>query len=131
MLSNLIHHSTHNILPAQSTVVDFEFTWVPLIWTQYFACTQNSGWFWITWLPFILSLMNYTAAEMFEGKWFLAGNQGNHQNFDPFLISKNLWLIFMEIKQKWKLVTNYVIEWMGLNFYDYGGLQPKMIHPKR
>ena len=26
----------------------------------------------------------------------------------------------------WKLVTNYVLEWMGLNFYYYDGLQPKM-----
>ena len=25
-----------------------------------------------------------------------------------------------------KLVTNYVLEWMGLNFYYYDGLQPKM-----
>ena len=26
----------------------------------------------------------------------------------------------------WKLVTNYVLESMGLNFYYYDGLQPKM-----
>ena len=30
----------------------------------------------------------------------------------------------------WKLVTNYVLEWMGLNFYDYDGLQPKTTPPK-
>jgi hypothetical protein len=30
------------------------------------------------------------------GEWFLAGNQGNHQNFDPFLIPKKLWPIFIE-----------------------------------
>ena len=30
----------------------------------------------------------------------------------------------------WKLVTNYVLEWMGLNLYDYDGLQPKMTHTK-
>ena len=29
-----------------------------------------------------------------------------------------------------KLVTNYVLEWMGLNFYDYDGLQPKTTPPK-
>ena len=29
-----------------------------------------------------------------------------------------------------KLITNYVLEWMGLNFYDYDGLQPKMTHTK-
>ena len=26
----------------------------------------------------------------------------------------------------WKLVTNYVLEWMGLNFQYYDGLQPKI-----
>ena len=26
----------------------------------------------------------------------------------------------------WKLVTNYVLEWMGLNFQYYDGLQPKL-----
>jgi hypothetical protein len=31
---------------------------------------------------------------------------------------------------KISLVTNYVLEWMGLNFYDYDGLQPKMTHTK-
>ena len=30
----------------------------------------------------------------------------------------------------WKLVTNYILEWMGLNFYDYDGLQPKITPPK-
>ena len=30
----------------------------------------------------------------------------------------------------WKLVTNYVLEWMGLNFYDYNGIQPKLSPPK-
>ena len=30
----------------------------------------------------------------------------------------------------WKLATNYVLEWMGLKFYDYDGLQPKISPPK-
>ena len=29
-----------------------------------------------------------------------------------------------------KLVTNYVLEWMGVNFYDYDVLQPKITPPK-
>ena len=33
------------------------------------------------------------------GGGFLAGNQGNHQNFDASLIPKKLWLIFMGKKQ--------------------------------
>ena len=28
-----------------------------------------------------------------------------------------------------KLVTNYVLEWMGVNFYDYDVLQPKITPP--
>ena len=35
-------------------------------------------------------------------------------------------LIFFFASSPWKLVTNYVLEWMGLNFYYYDGLQPKM-----
>ena len=30
----------------------------------------------------------------------------------------------------WKLGTNYVLEWIGLNFYDYDGLEPTMNHTK-
>ena len=41
----------------------------------------------------------------------MAGNQGNHQNFDPFLISKNLWLIFMEMKQKHYLFEKNNSKW--------------------
>ena len=39
---------------------------------------------------------------------------------------------FLQKKKKnfasspWKLVTNYVLEWMGLNFQYYDGLQPKI-----
>ena len=34
------------------------------------------------------------------GEWFLAGNQKNHQNFDPSLLTNKLWLVFMGMKQK-------------------------------
>ena len=34
--------------------------------------------------------------------------------------------VFELTSSQWKLVTNYVLEWMGLNFYYYDGLQPKM-----
>ena len=42
----------------------------------------------------------YTGGSNVWGGWFLAGNQGNHQNFVPSLISKNLSLIFMGMKQE-------------------------------
>ena len=34
--------------------------------------------------------------------WFLAENQSNHQNFDPYLLPKKFWLIFIGMKQKTK-----------------------------
>ena len=39
-------------------------------------------------------------------RWFLAGNQGSHQNFVPSLTSKNLWQIFVEMKQIFFKVQN-------------------------
>ena len=39
-----------------------------------------------------------------------AGNQGNYQNFDPFLLPMKLWLIFMGMKQRkknWKKKSNW------------------------
>ena len=51
------------------------------------------------------------------GGWFLAENQGNHQNFVPSLISKNLWLIFMGMKHfflkkkfKWPTQKNVIFQ---------------------
>ena len=39
----------------------------------------------------------YTVLHMFAELLFWAGNQSNHQNFDPSLLPKNLWLTFMRI----------------------------------
>ena len=69
---------------------------------------------------------------------FLAVNHHNHENWVPSILIHNLWLIFIGMMQKkiffgssqWKLVTNYVLESMGLNFHDYDGLQPKITPPK-
>ena len=49
-------------------------------------------------------------------------------------LSQPFWILFFKKKKKkkniasslWKLVTNYVFELMGLNFYYYDGLQPEM-----
>ena len=69
-------------------------------------------------------------------------DQGNHQNFDPTLIPKKLWPIFMGRKQKkiffekkcfasspWKLVKVSWVLRMGRNFDDYPGFQPKIPPP--
>ena len=42
----------------------------------------------------------YTVLHMFTQLLFCAGNQGNHQNFDPSLQPKKLWLMFMGMNQK-------------------------------
>ena len=46
----------------------------------------------------LLRKMKYTDGWNFWGGWFMAGNQGNYQNFVPSLISKNLWRIFIKMK---------------------------------
>ena len=46
-----------------------------------------------------MNFNTYTGRWNVWGWWILTGNQGNHQNFVPSLISKNLWLISMGMKQ--------------------------------
>ena len=46
----------------------------------------------------LLRERKYTDGWNVWGGWFLAGNQGNYQNFVPSLISKNLWRIFIKMK---------------------------------
>ena len=53
------------------------------------------------WLSFVISKwLRYTVLHMFMQLLFWAGNQSNHQNFDPPLLSKNLWLFFMGLSKK-------------------------------
>ena len=42
----------------------------------------------------------YTVLHIFTQVLFCAGNQSNHQNFDPSLVSYKCWLIFIGMKQK-------------------------------
>ena len=42
----------------------------------------------------------YIVLHIFTQVLFWAGNQGNHQNVDPSLLSNKLWLFFMKMKQK-------------------------------
>ena len=55
-------------------------------------------------------------------------------DFEKYLfLSRPFCFVFSKKKialSPWKLVTNYVLEWMGLNFYAYDGLQPKTTPPK-
>ena len=51
-------------------------------------------------LVFYWILPTYTPGWNVRGEWFLDGNHGNHKNFYLCLISKNFWLILMELKQK-------------------------------
>ena len=45
-------------------------------------------------------VMSYTRNRNVLSWWFLAGNQDNHQNFDPSLLTNKLWLVFMRMRQK-------------------------------
>ena len=47
-----------------------------------------------------LRIVTYTRDRNVLSMWFLAGNQGNHQNFDPSLLTNKLWHVFMGMKQK-------------------------------
>ena len=59
-----------------------------------------------------------------KGIDFAQPNGGNCSAFE--LSWKTQFFEFLFASSLWKLVTNYVLEWMGLNFYYYDGLQPKM-----
>ena len=45
---------------------------------------------------------SYTVFHIFRQVLFWAGNQVNHQNFDPSLLTNTLLLVFMRMKQKKK-----------------------------
>ena len=67
---------------------------------------------------------------IFRQGLFWVGNQGNHQNFKKLLLPYKCWLIFIRKKQKiffcpWKSVKIYRAAWVGINFDDYPGFQPK------
>ena len=59
-------------------------------WGLHFGCVSTE----------VIHTLLYTAGWNVWGEWFLAGNQGNHQNFNPFLIQ--LWLFFIPNKEKKK-----------------------------
>ena len=42
----------------------------------------------------------YSGVQNSIERLFWAGNQGNHQNFDPSLLAHNCWLVFMGMEQK-------------------------------
>ena len=46
-----------------------------------------------------LRIVTYTRDRNVLSMWFLAANQGNHQNFDPSLLTNKLWHVFKRIKQ--------------------------------
>ena len=51
-------------------------------------------------LTFLFSIWGYTVLHLFTQLLFWVGKQNNHQNFDPSLLPKKLWLIFMRMKHK-------------------------------
>ena len=55
---------------------------------------------------------------------------GEINNIMIFSFVKFFFFTFFSSLLHIKIVTNYVLEWMELKFYDYDGLQPKMTHTK-
>ena len=113
-----------NLLLNQPLV--HEFLWpyepwaIPLeCWNDGFSMSHESLFkSWFLWKKFVLRWSNLRryfqfgpiVKQMYEisytagiNVWcgsFLTRNQGNHQNFDPSLLTNKLWLVFMGMKQK-------------------------------
>ena len=51
-------------------------------------------------IVFVTSLIIYTAGWNVWMVWFLAVNHQNHKNWVPSILTHNLWLIFIGMKQK-------------------------------
>ena len=81
---------------------------------------------WATSMPFasIYSTDPRTNPWNFREKTFRTGG------FEKLSFFESAILNFFSSSFSWKSVTNFVLEWMGLNFSDYDGLQPKMTHTK-
>ena len=68
---------------------------------------RGSCFSWLSKSSFWNILTHHKKVMFKENRWHYVhfrlkclGNHGNHKNFDLCLISKNFWLIFMEMKQK-------------------------------
>ena len=91
--------------PSMLTDVVFSSSYPKLLWKQYekIGCPQI---FWLT-----LYGNHYTRVQNVCPGWKTAGNQGNHQNFDPTLLAKKLWneakKIFFLKKKKFKMAGNF------------------------
>ena len=82
---------------------------------EYLSClllwTGNSNFLlrrviWHTFFFGVLTNIANTGGWNVWGGWNLTGNQDNHQNFVPSLISKNLWLIFLGMKDFFSFERN-------------------------
>ena len=58
--------------------------------------------------------------------WNFGGNCSAFGRVEKLSFFESAILNFFFASSPWKLVTNYVLELMGLNFYHYDGLQPEM-----
>ena len=66
--------------------------------------------------------------------WWKILRIGGFENLSFFFLSQPFWLFFQKkyflASSPSKSCKNYGVEWMGLNFYDNRGFQPKTTHPK-
>ena len=67
-----------------------------------------------------LQIMSACRAPKNVWAWlFLVGNQGNHQNFDPSLLTNKLWLVFMGMKQ------TKSTRWFSAGRFNHNGVKFK------
>ena len=83
--------------------LDEFYNFIIMVFSIHPFSKKNSNMAWFCWLKFRQShVTKYSPVHKCRPKTLWAGNQGNHQNFDPSLLPKNLWLVFMGKAKKFQ-----------------------------
>ena len=107
------------------------------VWGEWFLAVNHHNH--KNWVPSILThnlWLIFNSTNPRTNKWNFHKKILRIGDFEkwPFFESAILNFFFSKkikiASSPWKLVTDYVLEWMGVNFYDYDNLQPKITPPK-
>ena len=93
-----------------------------LMWLNWYMVHINA-------LRINLSYLHKDQSLKFLQKILRIGGSENLSFFESAIWIFVFHLIFFA-SSPWKSVKTYMVEWMGLNFDDYSGFQPKITHPK-
>ena len=93
------------------------------VFRQFLSLYQTASrpYGWATSIP----ILSINSTHPRTNSWNFHKNILRTGNFEKLSYFELAILIFFA-SFPWKSVTNYVLEWMGLNFYYYDGLQPKI-----